>query len=207
MGATGMNKFKAGDKVVRTGRPHLGVVKGGVYTVRSCNGEYEYTMSLEECAGKFDTGMFDLVEPEIEVPVPSPSNKFKVGDMVVRTGFSFGEVVEGLTYTVTAIEGYDEIYVDHSEFTYISNLFDLVEPELTCPEPIPTHNPITQPSHYTIGNEVRPFVKSWDLGYNESNIIKYLIRSPYKGKELQDLYKALDCLQDHIKDVIAKEDN
>jgi len=50
---------------------------------------------------------------------------------------------------------------------------------------------INQPEHYTLGKiEVYDFITAWELSFTEGNIIKYVVRSPYKGKRLDDLKKA-----------------
>ena len=38
--------------------------------------------------------------------------------------------------------------------------------------------------------ETYDYINSWKMGYAEGNIIKYVSRHKYKGKPLQDLYKA-----------------
>ena len=56
------------------------------------------------------------------------------------------------------------------------------------------HDPedkINQPYHYTAGGiECFDFINSWDMSFSEGNVIKYVTRAPYKGKELSDLKKA-----------------
>ena len=50
---------------------------------------------------------------------------------------------------------------------------------------------VNHPSHYTRGGiEVHDFITAWDLGFDDGNVIKYVTRAPYKGKELEDLKKA-----------------
>lgn len=38
--------------------------------------------------------------------------------------------------------------------------------------------------------EVINAIEDWKLGYHLGNVIKYVVRSPYKGEELEDLKKA-----------------
>jgi len=68
---------------------------------------------------------------------------------------------------------------------------------------------VNHPKHYTInrkGNkaiETYDYIKSWEMGYAESNVVKYVTRHPYKGKSLQDLKKArwyLDRLIEEAED-------
>ncbi|HEY9640330.1 MAG TPA: DUF3310 domain-containing protein, partial [Coleofasciculaceae cyanobacterium] len=49
---------------------------------------------------------------------------------------------------------------------------------------------INHPTHYNQGIEAIAFIESWSMGFTEGNIVKYLVRAPYKGKELEDLKKA-----------------
>lgn len=50
---------------------------------------------------------------------------------------------------------------------------------------------INHPDHYTVGGiEVYDFIESWKLDFAIGNVVKYLSRSPYKGKKLEDLKKA-----------------
>jgi len=53
-----------------------------------------------------------------------------------------------------------------------------------------------EPIDFTVAN---------NLGYREGNIIKYVCRHPFKGQQLQDLYKARDYLDRIIADCEAKE--
>lgn len=50
------------------------------------------------------------------------------------------------------------------------------------------------PEYYKKGIEVTKFILSWDLGFCEGNILKYLIRFKYKNG-LEDLKKAEKYLQ------------
>lgn len=62
-------------------------------------------------------------------------------------------------------------------------------------------DPVNQPAHYTMGKiEVYDFIKAWDLSFAEGNVVKYLVRSPHKGNQLQDLKKARWYLEQLIKD-------
>jgi len=60
-----MSKFKAGDKVIRTGHGYCGVSTGGIYTVKSVvNGGID--LSLKEISGVFMSKYFELYkEPKI----------------------------------------------------------------------------------------------------------------------------------------------
>ena len=59
---------------------------------------------------------------------------------------------------------------------------------------------VNNPAHYTMGGiEVYDFISSWDLSFDEGNIIKYTVRAPYKGSRLKDLKKARWYLDQLIK--------
>lgn len=49
---------------------------------------------------------------------------------------------------------------------------------------------VVHPSHYNKGIETIDYIESWDMNFDEGNIIKYVTRAKYKGKELEDLKKA-----------------
>lgn len=70
--------------------------------------------------------------------------------------------------------------------------------EIICdPHPrvphVPTadHDPVSSPSHYTrFAIEPITFIMANELPFDTGNIIKYVTRAPYKGKEIEDLKKA-----------------
>ena len=49
---------------------------------------------------------------------------------------------------------------------------------------------VSHPSHYNQGIEVIDIIESWNLNFSLGNAIKYILRSPYKGKQIEDLEKA-----------------
>ena len=54
-----------------------------------------------------------------------------------------------------------------------------------------TDDKVNHPSHYTSGKiEVIDFIEDWELDFTTANIIKYVVRSPYKNNALEDLKKA-----------------
>lgn len=66
---------------------------------------------------------------------------------------------------------------------------------------------VNHPAHYTFGKfEVLDVLEDWNLGFHESNVIKYLARAGKKDPKttLQDYYKALTYLQRKIK-MLEKE--
>ena len=49
---------------------------------------------------------------------------------------------------------------------------------------------VSHPSHYNQGIEAIDIIESWGLNFSLGNAIKYILRSPYKGKQREDLEKA-----------------
>lgn len=65
---------------------------------------------------------------------------------------------------------------------------------------------IYSPPHYTQGKiEVITFIEDQKFEYHESNVIKYVSRARWKGKELSDLKKARWYLDRKIKLLEEKE--
>lgn len=59
---------------------------------------------------------------------------------------------------------------------------------------------VEHPSHYNQGSiEVIDFIEAWKLDFTTANIIKYVVRSPYKNNTLEDLKKAKFYLERLIK--------
>lgn len=55
---------------------------------------------------------------------------------------------------------------------------------------------IDHPKHYNIGTiEVIAAIEDWNLGFHLGNALKYIARAPYKGREREDLEKALWYVQ------------
>lgn len=49
---------------------------------------------------------------------------------------------------------------------------------------------VNHPSHYNKGIEAIEVIESWELNFSLGNAIKYILRAPHKGKQLEDLQKA-----------------
>jgi len=70
---------------------------------------------------------------------------------------------------------------------------------------------IDRPKHYNINwkgeqaIETYDYIRSWKMGYPESNVIKYVTRHPYKGKSLEDLRKARWYLNKLIEEIEGKK--
>jgi hypothetical protein len=67
-------------------------------------------------------------------------------------------------------------------------------------------DPVNHPTHYTSGPiEVIDLIEGFNLGFHLGNVVKYVLRSPLKGAELEDLKKARWYLDRHI-DNLTKAD-
>ena len=66
-------------------------------------------------------------------------------------------------------------------------------------------NNVDHPNHYNEGIEAIDVIESWDLNFNVGNVIKYMLRAPFKGEQIQDLEKAKWYLDRHIENVRKKQ--
>lgn len=58
---------------------------------------------------------------------------------------------------------------------------------------------VNHPTHYNQGRiEVIDFIEDQDLNFNLGNVIKYICRARHKGRESEDLQKALWYLQREV---------
>lgn len=72
--------------------------------------------------------------------------------------------------------------------------------------PINNPSPVSHPLHYNAHNiEVIDFIQDWELNFTLGNAIKYICRSPYKGKQIEDIQKAIQYLEFELEDLIKKE--
>lgn len=64
---------------------------------------------------------------------------------------------------------------------------------------------VNHPAHYTMGKiEVIDAIEDWKLGLHEGNVVKYVARAKYKGRELEDLKKARWYLDRRIQQMELK---
>lgn len=63
-----------------------------------------------------------------------------------------------------------------------------------------TEDVINHPKHYNMG-DIEPIdvIVDWKLDYCLGNVVKYIARAKYKGKEIQDLKKAQWYLNKEIE--------
>lgn len=70
----------------------------------------------------------------------------------------------------------------------------------------PEHHPVTSPSHYLIkGTNFQAIDITRHETFLRGNIIKYVLRAPYKGSELEDLMKAKQYLEWEITRVSLEQ--
>ena len=64
---------------------------------------------------------------------------------------------------------------------------------------------VNHPSHYNKGIETSNYIKSWDMNWNQANVVKYVTRYNLKNidkkLQIQDLEKAQWYLNDLINDL------
>tara|TARA_R110000787_G_scaffold85518_1_gene182398 strand:+ start:4175 stop:4381 length:207 start_codon:yes stop_codon:yes gene_type:complete len=61
---------------------------------------------------------------------------------------------------------------------------------------------VDHPVHYNEGNiEAINIIEAWSLNFSVGNVIKYMLRAPHKGEQLEDLEKAKWYLERHIENV------
>lgn len=66
---------------------------------------------------------------------------------------------------------------------------------------------VNHPSHYNAHKvEVIDVIDDWQLNFSLGNVIKYVLRAPYKNNELEDLKKARWYLDHEINRLENKND-
>lgn len=63
-----------------------------------------------------------------------------------------------------------------------------------------------EPNHYKRFGVFEPFnvIEAWGLSYHCGDAIAYIARAPYKGRQIEDLEKAVVHLQREIKNLRAR---
>jgi len=69
------------------------------------------------------------------------------------------------------------------------------------------NDPVKQPAHYEHPSGIEVIQITRHESFLRGNILKYVLRAPYKGSELQDLEKAAVYLQWEIERIRACEAN
>lgn len=75
-------------------------------------------------------------------------------------------------------------------------------------EHVDDHDPVNHPSYYQLPSGIEVIQITEDETFLRGNILKYVLRAPHKGNEIQDLEKAQWYLSreiDRVKRNILKE--
>ena len=76
---------------------------------------------------------------------------------------------------------------------------------------MPEDDLVNHPPHYNKGIETTKYIKSWNMQWNQANVIKYVSRYNLKHSDyqlqLQDLEKAQWYLTDLIRDLKEKNES
>ena len=105
--------------------------------------------------------------------------------------------------------------VNTKDLQYLSEHFDfnIVDKNIGQPELEPASDMVNHPSHYAdtdlpaeVIDIIEPTIKNYpsEVGYHIGNVIKYLLRAPYKNNLKEDVEKAEFYLK-RAKDIL--EDN
>ena len=63
-------------------------------------------------------------------------------------------------------------------------------------------NTVDHPEHYNKGSiEAINIIEGWNLNFSVGNVIKYMLRAPHKGDEINDLEKAKWYLDRHLENI------
>lgn len=144
---------------------------------------------------------------------------FKIGDRVRCINASHNSTfVFGNIYTISALDSakYVMLTYEHPDFWIPTYNFEPEKMRSKEPEQLelfPHHmslleeveaevkDNINHPDHYTVGKiEVFDFIKAWELSFAEGNVVKYVVRAPYKNRQVEDLKKARWYLDQLIKE-------
>ena len=121
-------------------------------------------------------------------------DRVKVVRKVVPEGFHWLEYMDTFIDSEYLIQAYDKHYNSY----LIDNYFF---PEESLEK---VDDPVRAPSHYTYGKglEVINVIDAFECGFEQGNVIKYVLRYKHKGG-LQDLEKA----KWYLEHLIEKEKN
>lgn len=83
---------------------------------------------------------------------------------------------------------------------------DACEIELTDAAVVTASDPVSHPSHYQHPSGIEVIEITKHESFLRGNIVKYVLRAPFKGSELQDLKKAQQYLTWEIERVESQGD-
>ena len=110
------------------------------------------------------------------------------------------------------ISGNPVLEVNTKDLQYLSEHFDfnIIDKNIDQPEPEPASDMVNHPSHYAdtdlpaeVIDIIEPTIKNYpsEVGYHVGNVIKYLLRAPYKNNLKEDVSKAEFYLK-RAKDIL-----
>ena len=69
------------------------------------------------------------------------------------------------------------------------------------------YNAVCNPDHYLkAGLSPQALIEAWDLPFSEGNVVKYITRARHKGKEVEDLEKAVWYALRALEKACARDD-
>tara|TARA_Y100000592_G_scaffold101158_1_gene186154 strand:- start:11684 stop:12205 length:522 start_codon:yes stop_codon:yes gene_type:complete len=141
-------------------------------------------------------------------------------DYMARRGAGKGTMINTGTITIT-----DEVDDTKKDFLILKNNWgnsEIEEEELKVSAAVSKNEALAKstiqsshssmaeavnhPPHYNKGIETTQYIKSWDMNWNQANVVKYVSRYNLKNKhdvnlQIQDLMKAKWYLEDLIKEL------
>jgi hypothetical protein len=93
-------------------------------------------------------------------------------------------------------------WVQYSDDTVMMkyNAEEVKEAVINIAEQLTKHDPVNHPKHYTSHpSGVECIQITRHMGYNLGNVFKYVWRADLKGKDIEDLEKAVFYLKDEIE--------
>ncbi len=135
---------------------------------------------------------------------PNDTRAFKVGDRV-RLRESYGESVgisPSETFVVEFREGFHHgmciVDCDGEDRGVYDFKFEHVDPEPA--------DAVGAPSHYArFPIQPATFIAANELPFLAGNAVKYTVRAPHKGREIEDYRKAIRCLEMLIEAAVRRE--
>lgn len=93
---------------------------------------------------------------------------------------------------------------EEQESRLLKKLMDAEEKFLVLKEK--DQDNVNQPQHYAAFSiEVIDAIESWNLDFRLANVVKYVARAPHKGKQFEDLKKALWYIARFMKTEFPEE--
>lgn len=132
----------------------------------------------------------------LSTPVPEKVRAVKIIEGLYKNGVITKVEAESLPFNISAITEFVENKLDGAAVVATPEWAEKLEELKDIDEAV------NHPSHYNAGKyEVIDVIEDWQLGFNLGNTVKYLARAKHKGKEKEDLEKALWYLEREIEEL------